>query len=379
VAAEVAPVSRDHRPTQRRWWPRPLPPAAKKAQFYQQLGRQIAGGVALDDALAILIPIAGRRSPLGVAISGLRRSLSAGVPLASAMAQQAPAFDVVEVTLVDVASHTGGLPAVCERLQRRAEASAEVAAGLRRALAYPLLVILASWLLLPLPLLLTAGPQAFLADVGARLAGAGAVAAVLAWGLPHLWTMQGVRTRLLQLWAAMPGLRIWADHRRLALVLGTLAPAVEAGVPLPRALELAGTSSGEADLPAQMQRLIEALRSGAPLHQVLARLPGVDEEMAGLVAAGERSGHLVEALTEQAAHRQQVWHRDLRWLGRGVQVAITLAALAWAAVGVAEQMQRAMDPFQGGEGQQLQKEFDSLMRQMPRDSQRPELDELRSK
>ena len=50
------------------------PPSAKLAQFYQQLGRQVAAGVGLDDALATLLPIAGRRTTLGLSIAELRRS-----------------------------------------------------------------------------------------------------------------------------------------------------------------------------------------------------------------------------------------------------------------------------------------------------------------
>ena len=127
----------------------------------------------------------------------------------------------------------------------------------------------------------------------------------------------------------------------------------------------------ESGLVATVREINVAMREGQPLHRALARLPGITEESCGLVAAGEHSGHLAAALTEQAKHWQALWHRDVRWGGRVVQVLLTLAVMGWVAVGVGQQMQRVMDPFQGAEGKQLQKELERTLRPLPPPTAQP--------
>ena len=209
-----------------RWWQRRPPAPGKLAQCYDQWARQLSSGVPLEQALDTLVPIAGRKTPLGRALLACRRDLADGLPLPQALARQPHVFDAVAVAVIDAACHTGNLPAACTHLHMRAQSAAQVRTGLRKALAYPMFVLLSSWLLMPLPLLWTAGPGACAMAVGSRLAIAVVAGVVFARGLPLLLAQPRVRSWSLRVWAAVPVARLLAEHRRLALVFGALAPEI---------------------------------------------------------------------------------------------------------------------------------------------------------
>jgi type II secretory pathway component PulF len=366
--APIPPVPVLQRQTLRSQRP---PSLQKRAQFFQQLGRLTGAGVPLDEALATVLPLAGTGA-LRTAIVEMRKDLLGDRTLPQAMARHPQVFDEVEVALVEAATHTGELVHACDHLHARLLAVADVRSSVLSALAYPLFVLASSFVLMPLPLLFTAGLTAFLVACLGRLLVMLAVLAGLSLLGPIVLAKPQVRARLLALASAVPLVSSAMTHRRLALTLDVLARAVRAGLKLPLALDLAGRASGEPVVARAVQQASEALRSGQPLSQALGVLKGVDAEGLALIAAGEKSGHLAESLQEQADAWLKVWRRDVKLGGQIVRWGLTLLVLASVAFGIADQFRQVLTGDALGlddspEGRELRKELDKAMKSMPKD------------
>ncbi len=95
---------------------------------------------------------------------------------------------------------------------------------------------------------------------------------------------------------------------QIETLLTSLAEALESGLGL---LQYVQTSAAKAALPPGVARRLElSMQQGAPLSVAMGRLPGVSRAEVALLQAGERTGHIPEALKTLAKARQS--RRTLR-------------------------------------------------------------------
>ena len=102
--------------------------------------------------------------------------------------------------------------------------------------------------------------------------------------------------------------RGWLVGRRVDAAEGitTLAALLDAGLPLERALEVAGRGAARADVGTAWEAVRRQVREGGRLADALVQHPRCFPPVAvGLVRAGERGGHLAEAVRRLAEHLER--------------------------------------------------------------------------
>ncbi len=344
-----------------------LPPgpwlnAGQRRVLFADLERLLRAHVPLPEALAL----AGAAVSPAVALSSrqLGLSLQQGAVLHDELRRYPGMFDPVERALLATAVQAGDLPAMCARLAARQQHAAQAGDRLRAGLTYPLLVLASSAVLTPLPLAFSQGVGAFLGAAGLNLALLGATI----WGGLALVRRLQRGDSLWLMWAAaaqVPVLRQLVFARRWALFLDVLALTMQAGLPLPQALPLAGAATGEPQ-GVQLAASVAQRLAQMPLSQALSGAPGLPPRLVGALTSAERSGFLADACAELAAESQQQY---LRYLATLVAVLRTLALAGvalWVAWSVIQQFTGLIsDPLgamPGPEGEELRRE---LQRAMP--------------
>ena len=316
-------------------------PLRHRQVFFVQLGRMLQSGVPLDEALMRIGDVVGR-SAMNRAALAMADDVRAGLTLSAAMDNQAAIFDEVERAVVAAAEHTGDLPRAANRLAKRVEEARGTAIILLRAAGYPVFLVTMSLLLDPLPALVVSGVGAYVDALWLPLL---VWLALLATGLgvvPHLLARPTVRSRLLDALAAMPLLNVLLRNRRYALTFDVLAQALEAGLPLPRCLELGCRAPGEEQMLVAGRMVALAVEKGATLADASLGLPGLDSASRATIAAGERTGHLPETFEELAKERQQAWQGQLKLAASAFGIAMTLGSAAWVGYSLIHQVQSGM-------------------------------------
>lgn len=365
------PVSEAQRPAEPPAEPRRIGPVqspcpwlspSQRQVLFADLERLLRAHVPLPEALAL----AGAAVGPAVALSSrqLGLSLQQGAVLHDELRRYPSMFDPVERALLATAVQAGDLPAMCARLAARQQHAAQAGDRLRAGLTYPLFVLVSSAVLTPLPLAFSQSVAAFLGAAGLNLALLGAT----------IWAVLALVRRLQRgdslwlMWAAaaqVPVLRQLVFARRFALFLDVLALTMQAGLPLPQALPLAGAATGEPQ-GVQLAASVAQRLAQMPLSQALAGAPGLPQRLVGALTSAERSGFLADACAELAAESQQQY---LRFLATLVAVLRTLALTGvalWVAWSVIHQFTGLIsDPLgamPGPEGEELRSE---LQRAMP--------------
>jgi general secretion pathway protein F len=295
---------------------------AQVTQLTRGLASLLEAGLTVEQAFNALIEQA-ESERLRQVLAALRGEVLAGNSVARALSTFPGAFPELYRTLVAAGEASGQLARVLSRLADYLEDRQQLRARLSLALIYPAIVlgvaiVVVGALLvyvLPqvvqvfehahqrLPLLTRAliGFSTFLRAtwVGWVAIAVGAVVAVrIALGRP------GPRARLHRLAWRSPVVGRMLRHLDAARLAATLSILVGSGVPILAALE-AGT--GVMTLVPMREALATAargVREGMPLARALAATAAFPPVMVHLIASGETSGRLDQAL-ERAARQQQ--------------------------------------------------------------------------
>ncbi|MFJ2994693.1 type II secretion system F family protein [Pandoraea sp. NPDC087047] len=297
----------------------------------RRLATLLGAGVPLTAALNVLARGAHTRGLKRLA-SGIAQDVALGHPLAQAMAHASRHFSGVDCQLVAAGELSGQLGPTLARLSAHYDHTRGVRDKLQRALAYPVTVLVAAlavvavllqWVIpeferlfasaagggVPLPPLtrwlidlsrasLTSGPW-MLACVGA--AGLAVTAA-----LRRSTRMRRQRDRLILHLPGAGKIILMMSAARWARTLGTL---LDAGVPLPDAMDAAASACGNLVMQqaahgvhravARGARLATALEAGAHWPLVVAQLAVIGEESGTL---GRMLNQAAGLLDEEASH-----------------------------------------------------------------------------
>jgi general secretion pathway protein F len=296
--------------------------ATDLALLTRQLATLIAAGLPLDDALAATAEQQERPS-LQQSLVRVRERALQGDALHTAMAAEV-CFPELCVNMVAVGESSGQLDRVLEQLADYFERSAQVAAKIRAALTYPLLMaVVGSGVLFFLVTFVLPKVTRMLVELDRDLPWPtvlliGFSDLLAAWWWLILLLVTGAVIALRR-YVATPAGTLWRDDwllrlpligrlyrqvaaARFARTLGTL---LTSGVALPRALEIAGGLLGNRVLQGHVVTATAAVREGGSLAGALAVADCFPPLLVRLTAAGEQSGQLQAMLLRAATTSEQ--------------------------------------------------------------------------
>lgn len=334
----------------------------RSALVLRELATMTSAGTALDDALDTLAQALGGRDGRG--LSDAAKRMRDGRPLSEALSEGA-GLEPVEVALLVTAERTGRLPELLGQLAERAEAVAEVRSKVLTSLAWPIMTLLMAAFMMPIPALVKHGLGAYLAQCAGWLGGLAGAGFLVLVGVPALLRIPAVRDVLSTLADPIPGIGRFTRSRRLSLLFGALGPALDCGLPLPEALELAASATSERRVIRLMATVAPRLDEGDDLATLLGKIPGMDPSSRARIASGAQSGRLADACLRLATEQGQAYRQAVEWMGAVVRLGLTLLITLVVAASVIDQMQQLMsNPLSmvpGAEGRELERELFKAM------------------
>lgn len=221
------------------------------------------------------------RSP---AVEELRRYLLAGTQRRQALASLTrgrPAlFAPFEAALLVLGEETGSLEQCLRLLADHFAAEHRMMLRVKQKLTYPIIQMFAASFIAPLPLVFTGHAGAYL------LTAAGGVALCFAAG-------GSVLTAAARGYARRP--RFVQARLARALTMG-----IEAGLPLPRAVELAADASGDPAIAAHVRAIPARTIASQTLAKTFAGCPGIPRELTAAMEVAEASGDYGGTLKKMA-------------------------------------------------------------------------------
>lgn len=304
-------------------------PASRRALAiaFESLASLVRAGVPLERALAATGPIAD--PSLRPALAEAREKIREGHGLAAALGASGGTFPPIVVAMVLAGERASQLSAALDEIARQLEQEAELAARLRAALSYPLLLLVAG--MASVGVIVTVVVPKFAAildDLGQQLPastrlllGASRVAQATALPLAVIGALTAVAVA--RAVRGGPGRVAW---HRLLLRLPSIGPlrhalassrfcrafggALQAGMPLLAAFDSGREAAADAAMDERFLRARQLVVGGEPLANSLTRKQALTPHALQLLAVGEASGQLgsmasrAGTLTAQAAERQ---------------------------------------------------------------------------
>ncbi len=257
-------------------------------------------------------------------LSHVRDQVTQGAPLADALAAYPAVFPELYVGMVRAGEAAGALDLVLERLATYTEAQTRLAAKLRNALAYPVLMTVVSTgivafllgFVVPRVTRIFADQKQTLPFLTRVLLGMSEAVAASWWVLALL--LAGAIAWLIAA-RRRPAAHLWLDRKLLTLpVVGpiltriavarfarTLATLLGNGIPLLTALDVASGVAGNRALQAAIEEARTAIREGQSIAAPLRQSGLIPPLVTRMIAVGERSGELEAMLGKVADGYEQ--------------------------------------------------------------------------
>ena len=325
------------------------PSAAAARWWTTQLACLLGAGVPLLVALeAMHADSSPRRSAQWT--QQIMQQVQRGMPLSAALGQYPRVFDATYLGTVRGAEASGALAQALHRLAQRSQQRLQWRRQLGAAMAYPLLLLLASglslwfmtqWVIPDLAAEFSAQGRALppLTQMVIALSQALRVATpylllVLPLAAVWLWRQQRVHgTASPALWLLwhLWGLRHLGRCVAMAEWAYTLATLLEAGVPLLQALRLTGQNAPQLPLRAATARVVQRVAQGSPCHRALAREPVFAATLIQMVKLGEQTGQLSHTLGQCAQLLAQQYQSALQRISRVLEPTLVLLMSAMVA------------------------------------------------
>ncbi|MBD8238253.1 type II secretion system F family protein [Pseudomonas fluorescens] len=255
-------------------------------------------------------------------VQALKQQVAAGASLADALRKQPRYFDELYCNLVAAGEQAGALETLLERVAIHREKSEQLKAKVKKAMTYPIAVLVVASLVTGV-LLVHVVPQfqTLFAGVGGKLPAFTLQVIALSAFMQQAWWMLvlGIAFAAMGLrkaYRSSPGFSYWLDTGLLkAPLLGklltksavaryarTLSTTFAAGVPLVQALDSVAGAVGNAPFKQAIEHMRHDVSTGMQLNQSMANsglFPGMAIQM---TAIGEESGMLEQMLERVANH-----------------------------------------------------------------------------
>lgn len=295
--------------------------AADITLFTRQLATLLRAGVPLLQAFDIISEGFDNR-PVRDLVQGLKQAVASGTNLADALRKQPRYFDELYCNLVAAGEQSGALETLLERVALHREKSQQLKARVKKAMTYPLAVLLVASLVTGV-LLIHVVPQfqnLFNGTDGQLPAFTLQVIALSEFMQKTWWAVAlglgAVALGSRQAYRARPDFRLWVDAGLLKAPLAgkllrnsavaryarTLSTIFAAGVPLMQALDSVAGAAGNGPFKQAIEHMRHDVSTGMQLNHSMASsglFPGMAVQM---TAIGEESGTLEHMLEKVASH-----------------------------------------------------------------------------
>ncbi|HOC31757.1 MAG TPA: type II secretion system F family protein [Armatimonadota bacterium] len=293
--------------------------ARSLGQLYRQMATLLDSAVPITDALVRIRGMA-RGYLLRTATQDMLDTVNAGRPLSEAMARHPRVFSAGHVGMIQAGEQGGVLGRAFAELANQAEADWGVQSAIRfnwmllyvRYLVIPMAAGI-GWLLWNVMPHITAGTTPSIDRLLSQTLVAGLVALVgINLVIPLLFRLlrfTPIGALLESIAFSLPGLGARRKRVDRVKTLGSLASALDAGVPVAVAWQLA---SEAADSPFTRKRLLSAkpnLLKGSTVSEVMAQTGIYDRSTLDLAQTGEAAGKLPESLRQAIAFQREEANR----------------------------------------------------------------------
>ena len=287
----------------------------------RQLATLLKAGIPLLQALDIIAEGFDNR-PVRELVQGLKHAIAAGTSLTEALRKQPRYFDELYCNLVGAGEQAGALETLLERVAIHREKSEQLKARIKKAMTYPIAVLVVASLVTGV-LLIHVVPQfqSLFAGVDGKLPGFTLQVIALSEFMQQAWWIvaMGIVASALglrQAYGASTDFRHWVDASLLKAPLAgkllkksavaryarTLSTTFAAGVPLVQALDSVAGAAGSAPFKQAIKRMRHDVSTGMQLNQSML-VSGLFPAMAiQMTAIGEESGSLDHMLEKVASH-----------------------------------------------------------------------------
>jgi len=302
-----------------------------KARFYHELGRLVAGGIAIPQALETLSRGSGGTGGTGGAEGAipLARRIAAEMKMDGRIEEafRRAGLDTADCAAIEAAADSGRIESVCEDLSLYHTRLASVRSEIIKKSLYPIFMFLFTPLALSLPrAVLESSPQMYIHAVLAIYVVMATVALVLIFAWSAI--VRGYRrsSMLNHMVSWIPLVGGWLDFWSGARFASVFSMYLRCGGSLLRGLTLAGEASHSVALDRCARRAVEAIRDGATLTEAVGER--VPLEVARAIKIGEETGTL-DIETHRAA--QELEARAFRrldvlseWIPRLLYIAMVV-------------------------------------------------------
>ena len=319
------------------------PPIRARRDFYTSLARLLVSGVSLTDGMKTISNTStGRLKTMST--QTMDRVLH-GSTLSSAL-ESTGFFPRLHLSLVETGEQTGHLPSGLEQLAQLEEATLAGSRKLLLNLAYPMVVLVLSCLILPVPTLVLGGTDQYAGEVVSRLFTLVSLLMLIWLGYRALVTFS---SRLSVLFPG--GLERKLFPRRRALFFLILKIGLSSGLSIKRALELASrTWSSSANRELTLAAL-RALDQGESLTTALT--PLTERKHVIILATGEQAGELEKAFGDIQEDLENTAAARGKILSVVVSAVMGLVILAF----VASQIFSSFQQSAGGQLEDIEREI----------------------
>ncbi|HZL83011.1 MAG TPA: type II secretion system F family protein, partial [Candidatus Deferrimicrobium sp.] len=290
--------------------------------FTSQLGTMLNAGLSITKSLDVQSKQLSNKK-LRMITEDLKKKVESGLPLSTAMTDYPGAFSTLYTSMVMSGEGSGNLGNSLLKMATFLEREAELKRKIKGATSYPLIVIVASVVII-LGLFIFVLPQfvGFLTALNVPLPMPTRITLAMSDFLVHRWYIL-----LVAVAAIFYGARVllrtpqgihWKDNVALkAPVIGplvlqtsmarftdTLSTLFGAGVPLISCLEMVGGTMGNSIVSATIDRVIDSIKSGTALSAAMTETQFFTPMVIQMTAVGEESGSLETMLGKVATFYQ---------------------------------------------------------------------------
>ncbi len=308
-------------------------PLAARVQFHAELSARLEKG----ESIILAVGEAATRALPHLA-PYLGYVVRSGRGLSEALARFPGSFDRYERGMVVAGEEAGTLAAELQVLARTMEESLAWRRALAAGLRLPTLVLILVAGLYHAPLLWTLGLERCGLTALVSLALTAFLVGMLALSSRLVGHLDWVRAQQEVFWAGLPSLGPAMRLQAGARFLRALAPLLEAGLPVPRALHLASHGTGSVRHGRLLARASLSLGQGRPIREALEGTGVLPDDILAEIHEGEEEGNLparlalmAEGLARQARTGLDRAGREvIRLLWEGALLLLTsVAALTW--------------------------------------------------
>lgn len=286
--------------------------------FLRDLARLLRAGLAIDDALKLLVTMQSKNSFVRV-LEDVREQIRRGESLAAALSRHKELFPVQIIASVQAGETAGALPEALNAIATTLERSVSFRQRLRSALMYPmiLMVMVAGSFALVITFVipqfgpLFAGNEDKLPWVTRFVMSLAAVVSEY-WWLIFLALIAGLfalvaalhdarlRKQIIAQICRLGPIRSWIYHPDVIRFTRTLGVCTQSGLALDKAIAMANDTVKIPHLGEELAKVRALVRRGELLSSALSKVNWFPALVLQFIKVGEQSGNLGELLTESA-------------------------------------------------------------------------------